>query len=48
MKLPLTIKLEYSSRKKKGGLRLPDWAGLSAPASNDIEADIAGECGIGG
>lgn len=49
MKLPLTIKLEYSSRKKNGGLREPDvgpsWVGW---LSKDMLDDNAGECGIGG
>jgi hypothetical protein len=51
MKLPLTIKLEYSSRKKKGGLRVPGGADPSDGApwlSNDMEVDNPGECGMGG
>jgi len=51
MKFPLTIKLEYSSRKKKGGLREPGGAEPSDGApwlSNDMAEDKAGECGIGG
>jgi len=47
MKLPLTIRLEYSSRKKNGGLREPG-AEPSDGASKDIAEDSAGECGIGG
>jgi hypothetical protein len=50
MKLPFTMRLEYSSRKKKGGLREPPGTELSgAPwLSNDMAEDNAGECGIGG
>jgi len=50
IKFPFTIKLEYSSRKKKGGLREPGGAESDgAPwLSNDIAEDSAGECGIGG
>jgi hypothetical protein len=51
MKLPFTMRLEYSSRKKKGGLRDPGGAELSDGApwlSNDMAEDNAGECGIGG
>ena len=46
MKLPLTMRFEYSSRKKKGGLREPDEAAPSA-ASKDMDDDMAGECGMG-
>jgi hypothetical protein len=46
MKLPLTMRLEYSSRKKKGGLRDPEGAVPSA-ASKDMDDDMAGECGMG-
>jgi len=45
--LPLTIRLEYSSRKKKGGLREPS-TDPSGALSNDMADDKAGECGIGG
>ena len=51
MKLPLTIKDEYSSRKKKGGLReLEAYEDASgAPwLSNDIAEDNAGDWGMGG
>jgi hypothetical protein len=51
MKLPFTIRLEYSSRKKKGGLRDPDGTDPSDGGpwlSNDMAEDKAGECGIGG
>ncbi|KAH3918493.1 hypothetical protein HBI56_134290 [Parastagonospora nodorum] len=50
MKFPFTMRLEYSSRKKNGGLREPAGTELSgAPwLSNDIAEDNAGECGIGG
>lgn len=50
IKLPLTIKLEYSSRKKKGGLRLPESTDPSDGGwlSNDMLDDKAGELGIGG
>ena len=49
MKLPLTIRLEYSSRKKKGGLRDPE----TGPSwvvwlSRDMLDDSAGEWGMGG
>ena len=47
MKLPLTIRPEYSSRKKKGGLRDPG-ADPSDGASKDIAEESAGECGMGG
>jgi hypothetical protein len=51
MKLPLTIRLEYSSRKKNGGLRVPGGADPSdggAWLSNDMAEDRPGECGMGG
>lgn len=50
MKLPLTIRFEYSSRKKKGGLRELEGALGGSPLwpSNDMAEDRAGECGIGG
>jgi hypothetical protein len=50
IKLPFTMRFEYSSRKKNGGLREPADAELSgAPwLSNDMAEDNAGECGIGG
>ena len=40
------MRFEYSSRKKKGGLREPDEAAPSA-ASKDMDDDMAGECGMG-
>ena len=50
MKLPRTIKLEYSSRKKNGGLRdpggAPSW--VDCWLSKDMLEDNAGEWGIGG
>lgn len=48
MKFPLTIRFEYSSRKKNGGLRELDAAGASGAASKDMAEESAGECGIGG
>lgn len=50
MKLPLTMRPEYSSRKKKGGLRELDGAEASEAGwlSNDMAEDRAGECGMGG
>jgi hypothetical protein len=45
------MRLEYSSRKKNGGLRDPGGAELSEGPpwlSNDMAEDKAGECGIGG
>jgi hypothetical protein len=49
MKLPRTIKEEYSSRKKKGGLREPEGAPSCVGwLSKDMAEDNAGEWGIGG
>ena len=51
MKLPLTMRPAYSSRKKKGGLREPDGTDPSDGApwlSNDMAEERAGEWGIGG
>jgi len=50
MKLPFTIRFEYSSRKKKGGLRGLGEALGGSPLwfSNGIVDDRAGECGMGG
>lgn len=47
MKLPLTMRPEYSSRKKKGGRREAG-AELSGGASKDMAEERAGEWGIGG
>jgi hypothetical protein len=49
MKLPLTIKLTYSSRKKYGGRRATGGeASGGGWLSKDIEDDREGDCGTGG
>jgi hypothetical protein len=46
MKLPFTIKPEYSSRKKYGGLR-PDGDWLPEVSATDMEEDKPGDGGTG-
>lgn len=48
MKLPFTIRLEYSSRKKKGGLLdNDDWLSDGEAFSKDMVWWSAGDCGTG-